>query len=98
MVMNRIYPLNDNWRLLDGNKENQNYHIQLLQDSAVPVQLPCFTMMYLEDHVGISWFEKQFELADNVPYAAQMLTNLIDFGIKKKDETEDYYETDDLRN
>ena len=62
MAVNRIYPLNDDWRLLDGNKENRNYHNQLLPDEAVPVQLPCFTMMYLEDHVGISWFEKQFEL------------------------------------
>ena len=57
MAINRIYPLNDDWRMLDGNKENRNYHNQLLPDEAVSVQLPCFTMMYLEDHVGISWFE-----------------------------------------
>lgn len=37
MAVNRIYPLNDNWRLLDGNKENLNYHVQVLPDSAVPV-------------------------------------------------------------
>lgn len=63
MATNRIYPLNDDWRLLDGNDTgDNNYHVQALPDQAVPVQLPCFTMMYLEDHVGISWFEKRFDL------------------------------------
>lgn len=55
--------LNDNWLLLDGNGEEQNYHVIALPiQKAVTAQLPCFTHMYIEDHVGISWFEKFFTL------------------------------------
>ena len=64
MTQNRVYPLNCDWHLLDGNGADlPPYHETPLPAEAVQVQLPCFSHMYLEDHVGISWYEKFFDLS-----------------------------------
>lgn len=60
--------LNKNWMLISGNKdENSDYHASgIPKNDAISVQLPCYTHMYLEDHVGISWYEKNLTL-DSAP-------------------------------
>lgn len=56
--------LNDNWLIISGNDdENTSYHESgILKENAVSAKLPCFTHMYIEDHLGISWYEKSFVL------------------------------------
>lgn len=54
--------LNNEWLIISGNdNENADYHISgIPKENTVTAQLPCFTHMYIEDHVGISWYEKCF--------------------------------------
>jgi len=58
------FKLNDNWLIISGNDdENISYHESgILKENAVSAKLPCFTHMYIEDHLGISWYEKSFVL------------------------------------
>ena len=62
--MNRIIRLNANWTLKDGNNSASETWLRdgLLQTDTVLVDLPCFTHMAIEDHVGVSYFEKRFDL------------------------------------
>jgi len=60
--------LNNNWLIISGNdNENADYHTSgIPKENAISAQLPCYTHMYIEDHVGISWYEKNFVL-ENIP-------------------------------
>ncbi len=62
--MNRIIQLNENWMLKDGNNSDSEIWLQngIPQTDTFFVDLPCFTHMAIEDHVGISYFEKRFAL------------------------------------
>ena len=62
--MKTIYDLNKDWLLISGNEmEDMDFHkTGIPTDGAVKAQLPCFTHMYIEDHVGLSWYEKVFEV------------------------------------
>ena len=62
------FKLNDNWFVISGNNnEKASYHESgILKENAVKATLPCFTHMYIEDHLGISWYEKNFVL-ENLP-------------------------------
>ena len=64
--MNRLLPLNENWLLSDGNTaDSPEFHKNgIPRENAVSATLPSFTHMYIKDHVGISWYEKEFELSD----------------------------------
>jgi len=57
--------LNKGWFLLDGNqRDGMSFHeAGIPRTEAVEVQLPHFTHMTLEDHVGISWYERDIELS-----------------------------------
>ena len=64
--------LNDNWLLISGNNSNINYHeTNIAAEDGIKVQLPCYTHMYIEDHVGISWYQKDF-MIDKLPDADQI--------------------------
>jgi len=58
--------LNNDWLLISGNdNENADYHKDgIPKEGAIPATLPCYTHMYIEDHVGISWYEKSFVMED----------------------------------
>jgi len=64
MENNRTYSLNENWFVLDGNDcpDAAFYSTGIPRKKAHPVTLPHFTCMSLEDHVGISWYERSFLL------------------------------------
>ncbi|MBR4942288.1 MAG: hypothetical protein IKZ19_09855, partial [Clostridia bacterium] len=61
-----IMTLNDNWLLIDGNiADDPGFHCRgIPRENALTAQLPCFTHMYIKDHVGISWYEKTFSLSE----------------------------------
>lgn len=66
--MTRTIDLNDSWRLIDGN-DGTSYHTSGVPAAgAIAAQLPCFTHMYIDHHVGISWYERSFTL-DALPSA-----------------------------
>ena len=56
--------LNKGWFLLDGNhRDGTHFHkTGIPREEAVSVELPHFTHMALEDHVGISWYERDIDL------------------------------------
>ena len=59
--------INDNWLLISGNDDSTNYHkTNISPDKAHNVSLPCLTHMYIEDHVGISWYQNNIHL-DTLP-------------------------------
>ena len=58
--------INDNWKLISGNDNVTNYHFFDLPEDAVIANLPCYTHMYIEDHVGISWYQNDFRI-DEIP-------------------------------
>lgn len=62
--MNKIIRLNKNWLLKDGNNAESEIWLRngISQTDTVLVDLPCFTHMAIEDHVGVSYFEKEFNL------------------------------------
>ncbi|MBE5766649.1 MAG: hypothetical protein E7335_05765 [Clostridiales bacterium] len=64
--MKKVYALNDSWLLIDGNAaDSAAFHQNgIPKGNAVKATLPCFTHMYFEDHVGISWYEKTFTLEE----------------------------------
>ena len=66
-MTNNILKINNGWRLISGNDDNVNYHQNVIsEDKAAIADLPCYTHMYIENHVGISWYQKEFTL-DELP-------------------------------
>lgn len=59
-----IFELSKGWLLTDGNvSDSPEFHANgIPRENAVNADLPCMTHMYIKDHVGISWYEKEFEL------------------------------------
>ena len=59
-----VFQLNSGWLLTDGNvSDSPEFHTNgIPRENAVNADLPCMTHMYIKDHVGISWYEKEFEL------------------------------------
>ncbi len=57
--------LNKGWFLLDGNhRDGTHFHeIGIPREESIGVELPHFTHMTLEDHVGISWYERDVEIS-----------------------------------
>jgi len=64
MKMQKTFALNESWLLIDGNNaDNPDFHKNgIPKENAVEALLPCYTHMYIPDHVGISWYEKTFNL------------------------------------
>ena len=66
--MSRVIRLNEDWLLADGNGKGTDTWLRdgLPREGAAHVDLPCFTHMALEDHTGVSFYEKTFML-DGLP-------------------------------
>ncbi len=66
-------PLNDKWYVIDGNGAPEaSYHKGgIPREEALETSVPVFTSMLFEDHVGISWFERDFTL-NELPAAGQV--------------------------
>ena len=64
MTNKNYYNLNKDWLIISGNgMEDAEFHTTgIPTDNAVKAELPCYTHMYIEDHLGLSWYEKIFEL------------------------------------
>lgn len=59
--------INDSWLLISGNNDNTNYHqTPINKENAFVAQLPCYTHMYIEDHIGVSWYQKELSV-DKLP-------------------------------
>ncbi len=56
----RVTDLNRGWRLIDGNDKAEYVESGIPESKSITVDLPCFTHMYIKDHLGISWYEKIF--------------------------------------
>lgn len=59
------YLLNEDWAICSGNDHpDADLHTNGIDESAaVRADLPCFAHMVIEDHLGISWYQKRFSLA-----------------------------------
>lgn len=66
MEKNRTYALSEKWFMTDGNDcpDAPFHETGIPRDKAIPVSLPHFTHLSLEDHVGISWYETVFTLSE----------------------------------
>lgn len=64
--MKNHYNLNKDWFIISGNgMEDINFHTTgIPTEYAVKAELPCYTHMYIEDHLGLSWYEKIFEIEE----------------------------------
>ena len=66
MEKRSYYNLNKDWLIISGNgMEDVNFHTTgIPTEHAVKAELPCYTHMYIEDHLGLSWYEKTFEIEE----------------------------------
>lgn len=66
MAKKTCYNLNKDWFIISGNgMEEVDFHrTGIPTENAVKAELPCFTHMYIEDHLGLSWYEKNFLLEE----------------------------------
>ena len=61
--MKTVFSLNKNWQIISANEiDSPEFHASgIPTEIAVVGDLPAFTHMYIEDHVGISWYQKIFD-------------------------------------
>lgn len=60
----KIFSLNNGWQIIAANDiDSPEFHKNgIPTENAVTGDLPAFTHMYIEDHVGISWYQKNFRV------------------------------------